>query len=128
MPLTEVVRTDNAPAPLPFYSQALKCNGMVYCSGALGNSPSSGGPIVGSVAERTAQALRNLSAILEAAGSRLQNVVKVTVYLTSMDDFAAMNSVYASVINWEPKPVRTCIAVKELPFATDVEIECIAHL
>lgn len=75
-----------------------------------------------------AQALANLSAVLDAAGSSIDNVVKVNIFLADMKDFAPMNEVYAKVFNKEPKPCRTCVAVHQLPFGTDVEIECTAHL
>lgn len=74
------------------------------------------------------QALTNLSAVLSAAGSSIDNVVKVNVFLTDMKDFAAMNGVYAKVFSADPKPVRTCVAVHQLPLGTDVEIELTAHL
>lgn len=78
--------------------------------------------------EKQEQALTNLSAVLTAAGSSIDNVVKVNVFLTDMKDFAAMNEVYAKVFSKDPKPVRTCVAVHQLPLGTDVEIELTAHL
>ncbi|KAI9752235.1 MAG: hypothetical protein M4579_005711 [Chaenotheca gracillima] len=84
--------------------------------------------VEGGVGDRTAQALRNLSAVLEAGGSSLQNVVKVNIFLTTMENFAAMNKAYIQFFEAPPKPCRTCVAVKELPLGTDVEIECIAHI
>lgn len=78
--------------------------------------------------DKQAQALKNLSAVLDAAGSSIDNVVKVNVFLTRMEDFAAMNKVYAEVFSKDPKPCRTCVAVHQLPLGTDVEIECTAHL
>jgi len=72
--------------------------------------------------------LKNLSAVLDAAGSSIDNVVKVNVFLTNMENFAAMNAVYDKVFSKEPKPVRTCVAVYQLPLGTDVEIELTAHL
>ncbi|KAH6702960.1 Endoribonuclease L-PSP/chorismate mutase-like protein [Leptodontidium sp. MPI-SDFR-AT-0119] len=122
------VVTDKAPPPLPFFSQAIKCNGMVYCSGSIGMDPISMKLVEGSIELRTEQALANLTAVLEAAGSSIDNVVKVNVFLTDIKDFAAMNGVYAKVFNKDPKPVRTCVAVHQLPLGTDVEIELTAHL
>ncbi|KAG4427530.1 hypothetical protein IFR05_016986 [Cadophora sp. M221] len=122
------VVTDKAPPPLPFFSQAIKCNGMVYCSGSIGMDPISMKLVEGSIELRTEQALANLTAVLEAAGSSIDNVVKVNVFLTDMKDFAAMNGVYAKVFTKDPKPVRTCVAVHQLPLGTDVEIELTAHL
>ncbi|KAG4411627.1 hypothetical protein IFR04_015226 [Cadophora malorum] len=128
MAAKESVVTDKAPPPLPFFSQAIKCNGMVYCSGSIGMDPVSMKLVEGGVEKRTEQALTNLSAVLTAAGSSIDNVVKVNVFLTDMKDFAAMNEVYAKVFSKDPKPVRTCVAVHQLPLGTDVEIELTAHL
>ncbi|KAB8304279.1 hypothetical protein EYC80_003691 [Monilinia laxa] len=128
MPQKESVSTDKAPPPLPFFSQAVKCQGMVYCSGSIGMDVTTKKLVEGGVADRTRQSLLNLQAILEAAGSSIDNVVKVNVFLTKMEDFAAMNKVYAEFFHKDPKPVRTCVAVHELPLGTDVEIECTAHL
>ncbi|PVH69591.1 YjgF-like protein [Cadophora sp. DSE1049] len=122
------VVTDKAPPPLPFFSQAIKCNGMVYCSGSIGMDPVAMKLVEGGVEKRTEQALSNLSAVLTAAGSSIDNVVKVNVFLTDMKDFGAMNEVYAKVFSKDPKPVRTCVAVHQLPLGTDVEIELTAHL
>ncbi|KAH8679859.1 Endoribonuclease L-PSP/chorismate mutase-like protein [Tricladium varicosporioides] len=124
----EVVLTDKAPVPLPFYSQAIKCQGMVYCSGAVGMDPATNKLVEGSIGDRTHQCLKNLSAVLEAAGSSIDNVVKVNVFITNMENFAAMNKVYESYFTKGAKPVRTCVAVFQLPLGTDVEIECVAHL
>ncbi|MCJ1459319.1 hypothetical protein MMC28_009696 [Mycoblastus sanguinarius] len=127
MPSRTVVKTDKAPPPLPVYSQAIVCNGMVYCSGQVAISPETKAMVEGGIADRTTQCFRNLSAVLEEAGSSMQNVVRVGVFLTDMTNFAAMNKVYETFFE-DPKPCRTCVAVKELPMRTDVEIECIAHL
>ncbi|KAK1831278.1 Endoribonuclease L-PSP/chorismate mutase-like protein [Podospora conica] len=122
----QVVSTNRAPAPLPQFSQAVKYNGMVYCSGNIGLAPSTAKLVGGTVKDRTRQTLRNLSVILEAAGSSLRNVVKMNIFLTTMDNFALMNEAYDEFFVWETKPCRTCVAVYQLPFGTDVEIECIA--
>ncbi|KIM97965.1 hypothetical protein OIDMADRAFT_20313 [Oidiodendron maius Zn] len=127
MPQKEAVSTDKAPPPLPFFSQAIKCQGMVYCSGSIGVDPKTKQLVEGSVADRCAQSLANLSAVLDAAGSSIDNVVKVNIFLTDIADFAAINGVYDKVFHKEPKPCRTCVAVHQLPLGTDVEIECTAH-
>ncbi|KAI9729262.1 MAG: hypothetical protein M1834_006932 [Cirrosporium novae-zelandiae] len=121
------VLTDKAPLPLPQFSQAIVYNGMIYCSGNVGIDPKTSKLVEGSVTDRAAQALSNLASILEAAGSSLENVVKVNIFLTDMANFAALNKAYDAVFQ-EPKPCRTCVAVKELPYKTDVEIELTAHL
>ncbi|KAK6612528.1 endoribonuclease L-PSP [Botrytis cinerea] len=115
MPQKEAVSTDKAPPPLPFFSQAIKCQGMVYCSGSIGMDVATMKLVEGGVADRTRQALLNLQAVLEAAGSSIENVVKVNVFLTDMQNFAAMNKVYAEFFHKDPKPVRTCVAVHQLP-------------
>ncbi|KAL9594009.1 MAG: hypothetical protein Q9219_007264 [cf. Caloplaca sp. 3 TL-2023] len=125
--MKKAVRTQKAPPPLPFFSQAIVCQGMVYCSGSIGVSPVTKQMVQGGVGDHTAQALNNLSAVLEEAGSSLKNVVKCNVFLSDMTNFAAMNRVYDTFFE-DPKPCRTCVAVSELPMKTDVEIECIAHL
>ncbi|KAL8815583.1 MAG: hypothetical protein Q9223_005289 [Gallowayella weberi] len=98
------VTTDRAPPPLPFFSQGIVCQGMVYCSGQIGMSPITKRMVDGGVGDRTAQALNNLSAVLEAAGSSLRSVVECNVFLTDMTSFAAMNRVYDTFFD-EPKPV-----------------------
>ncbi|KAH8157400.1 hypothetical protein CIB48_g10848 [Xylaria polymorpha] len=120
------VVTDKAPKALPgIYSQAIKANGFVFVSGAVPMDAESGQIIPGDIQAHTHQCIKNLSAILEAAGSDILKVVKVNVFLASMDDFAAMNEVYSQY--WgDVKPCRTCVAVKTLPLNVDVEIECTA--
>ncbi|KAL2209890.1 Endoribonuclease L-PSP [Sarocladium strictum] len=123
------VTTSAAPAPLPQFSQAVKYNGMVYCSGNIGAIPDTNFEMAsGTIRDRTRQALKNLSAILEAAGSSLSNVVKMNIFITNMADFAEMNKGYDEFFTWDPKPARTCVAVAQLPFNTDVEIECTAYV
>ncbi|OJJ08045.1 hypothetical protein ASPVEDRAFT_34220 [Aspergillus versicolor CBS 583.65] len=122
------VLTSKAPPPLPgIMSQAIVCNGMVYCSGAVAMDPVTGKLVDGDVKAHTAQCIKNLTAVLEEAGSDITKVVKVNVFLSNMDDFTAMNEEYTK--HWgDVKPCRTCVAVKTLPLNTDVEIECTAHL
>ncbi|KAL6814283.1 YjgF-like protein [Trichoderma sp. SZMC 28015] len=124
----EAVLTDKAPLPLPIFSQAIKCGPMVYCSGSVGMNPTANTLIEGEVGARAEQCLKNLSVILEEAGSSLDKVVKVNIFLTNMESFAPVNMVYEKYFNKEPKPCRTCVAVFQLPLSTDVEIECVAHL
>ncbi|KAL2820302.1 Endoribonuclease L-PSP/chorismate mutase-like protein [Aspergillus granulosus] len=128
MTLKTPVLTETAPAPLPgIYSQAIIANGVVYCSGSVALDPKTGKLIDGDIKAHTHQCIKNLSNVLQAAGSDITKVVKVNVFLSNMDDFAEMNSVYTQY--WgDVKPSRTCVAVKTLPLNTDVEIECIAVL
>ncbi|OJD18231.1 hypothetical protein AJ78_01731 [Emergomyces pasteurianus Ep9510] len=124
----KVILAEKAPKPRPVLSQAIVYNGMIHCSGSLGMDPATEKMVEGPVGARTEQALRNLAAVLEAGNSSLDNVVKVNVFLASMDDFAAMNKVYGQFFPGPEKPCRTCVAVKELPRDTDVEIECTAFV
>ncbi|EME84848.1 uncharacterized protein MYCFIDRAFT_210993 [Pseudocercospora fijiensis CIRAD86] len=124
----KVILTDSAPKPLPgIYSQAIVANGTVYCSGQVAMDPETGKLVEGSIADRTHQCIKNLSAVLQAAGTSIENAVKVNVFIDDMKNFADMNAVYTKY--WgEKKPCRTCVAAKQLPLGTDVEIECIAVL
>jgi len=119
------VTTTSAPAALGPYSQAIALDGMVFASGQIALDPSSGQLIEGDVQAQTHRVLRNLTAVLEAAGCSLSNVVKTTVFLTSMSNFTAMNEVYATYFGDEP-PARSTVAVAELPKGAQVEIEAIA--
>ena len=119
------VTTTSAPAALGPYSQAIALDGMVFASGQIALDPSSGQLVEGDVQAQTHRALRNLTAVLEAAGCSLSNVVKTTVFLTSMSNFTAMNEVYATYFGDEP-PARSTVAVAELPKGAQVEIEAIA--
>ncbi|KAI5921054.1 endoribonuclease L-PSP [Camillea tinctor] len=120
------VVTDQAPKALPgIYSQAIKANGFVFVSGAVPMDPITMEIVDGDIQAHTHQCIRNLTAILEAAGSDIKKVVKVNVFLSDMDNFAAMNEIYSQY--WgDVKPCRTCVAVKTLPLNVDVEIECTA--
>lgn len=124
----EVVRTDAAPAPFEGapYNQAIRVGELVFVAGQLGLAPG-GGPLTGGVAEQTEQALRNLSAILEAAGSSLDKLVKTSVFLHDLDDFQAMNEVYARHVGERP-PARSTFQVAKLPSGALVEIEAVAHV
>ncbi|KAH7463466.1 hypothetical protein FOMA001_g18155 [Fusarium oxysporum f. sp. matthiolae] len=122
------VRTDGAPPPKPFLSQGVVVGNMVYVSGSLGMDPSTGKMIEGTITDRTVRALKNISSILEAAGTSAANLVKVNIFITDMKDFGAMNEGYMEVLTEGIKPVRTCVAVKQLPFDSDVEIEAAAYL
>jgi 2-iminobutanoate/2-iminopropanoate deaminase len=122
------IRTDNAPAPFNGapYSQAIVSGDLVFVSGQTGADVAKGIPLVeGGVAAQTEQTLRNMGAILEAAGTSLANVVKTTVFLTDLAEFGAMNDVYREAFA-EPFPARSTFQVAGLPGGADVEIECIA--
>lgn len=119
------ISTQNAPAAIGPYSQAIEVNGFVYASGQLPIDPATGAFPEGGVKEQTRQSLLNVKAILEEAGLALSNVVKTTVYLADMDDFAAMNEVYSQFFA-QPFPARSAIAVKSLPKGALVEVEVVA--
>ena len=120
------INTANAPAAIGPYSQAIDSGaGIVFVSGQLPIDPATGAFPEGGVKEQTRQSLTNAKAILEAAGLGLANVVKTTVFLADMGDFAAMNEVYADFFS-EPFPARSAVAVKTLPKNALVEVECIA--
>lgn len=119
------ISTQNAPAAIGPYSQAIEVNGFVYASGQLPIDPATGAFPEGGVKEQTRQSLLNVKAILEEAGLALSNVVKTTVYLADMGDFAAMNEVYSQFFA-QPFPARSAIAVKALPKGALVEVEVVA--
>ncbi|OKP10418.1 RutC family protein [Penicillium subrubescens] len=119
------VKSPNAPAPPPFLSQAIVMGDYVFCSGQIGSNPETGALVQGSIQDRTRQIMSNLRAVLESAGTSLDNVVKCNIFLTSMSDFAAVTEVYTTFFS-APMPARTCVCVAALPMGTDVEIECIA--
>ena len=124
--MKKVIHTNNAPAAIGPYSQAIDSGaGLVFLSGQLPIDPATGLFPEGGVKEQTRQSLLNAKAILEAAGLGLGNVVKTTVFLADMGDFAAMNEVYAQFFS-APFPARSAVAVKTLPKGAMVEIECIA--
>ena len=121
----QAIHTDNAPAAIGPYSQAIEVNGFVFASGQIALDPKTGTFVEGGIIEQTRQALSNASSILKAAGTDLAHVVKTTVYLDSMDDFAAMNEVYAEFFS-HPFPARSAVAVKKLPKGALVEVEVLA--
>ena len=123
-----VIRTEAAPAPFQGapYNQAIVAGDFVFVAGQVGLAPGAAS-IEGDIAQQTDQALRNLGAILEAAGSSMQKLVKTSVFLQRLDDFQAMNEVYASHVGAAP-PARSTFEVAKLPAGALVEIEAIAHL
>jgi 2-iminobutanoate/2-iminopropanoate deaminase len=125
--MKEPIRTDAAPAPFQGapYSQAIKANGFVYVSGQVALKPGAQELVPGNIAEQTEQVFANLSAILEAAGSSLERILKTTVFLQSFDDFAGMNEVYARHVGSVP-PARSTFQVVKLPSGALVEIEAVA--
>lgn len=121
----EIIKTENAPGAIGPYSQAVKTGGFVFVSGQIPIDPATGAFVSENVAEQTEQVLKNLKAVLEAAGSSLSAVVKTTVFVADMNDFAAMNEVYARYFTENP-PARATVEAARLPKDARVEIECIA--
>jgi 2-iminobutanoate/2-iminopropanoate deaminase len=121
------VKTDQAPGAIGPYSQAVAVDGWLFCSGQIPMDPASGEVVEGDIGAQTDQVLRNLSAVLAAAGGTLSNVVKTTVFLADMGEFAGMNEVYARHFG-EHRPARAAVAVRTLPKNVSVEIEAIARL
>jgi 2-iminobutanoate/2-iminopropanoate deaminase len=125
--MKEVIRTETAPAPFQGapYSQAVKANGFVFVSGQLALKPDHAELVGDNVSDQTEQVLTNLGAILEAAGTGLERLVKTTVFLQNLDDFPAMNEVYKQHVGEQP-PARSTVEVAKLPSGALVEIEAIA--
>ena len=122
----EIIATEKAPAALGPYSQAIRANGMIYCSGQIPINPATGAIEAQTIEDQTIQAITNLKNVLEKAGSSLAKVVKTTVFIKNMNDFAALNKVYAELFG-DTKPARSCVEVARLPKDVLVEIECIAE-
>jgi len=123
----EIISTENAPRAIGPYSQAVRAGGFVFASGQIPIDPATGEFVGGGVAEQTDQVLRNVSAVLEAAGTGLDRVVKTTVFLADMNDFIAMNEVYGRFFGEQP-PARATVQAARLPRDAKVEIEAIAML
>ena len=126
MPI-ETVATSGAPRAIGPYSQALRAGGFLFTAGQVGFDPTTGELVDGGIAEQTRQVLQNIRAILEAGNSNLAQVVKTTVFLVDMADFAAMNEVYAEVFGAH-RPARSTVAVAALPRGARVEIEAVAAI
>lgn len=123
--MKEIISTDKAPGAIGPYSQAVKVGNMVFVSGQIPIDPKTGEFVSNEVGEQAEQVLKNLSAVLEAAGSSLANVVKTTVFLADMNDFVVMNEIYAKHFA-DNKPARATVQAARLPKDARVEIDCIA--
>ena len=127
MATKEIISTENAPGAIGPYSQAVRSGNFLFASGQIPIDPATGEFVAGGITEQTEQVMRNVSAILEAAGAGLQQVVKTTVFLADMDDFTAMNEVYGRFFGEDP-PARATVQAARLPRDARVEIEAIAIL
>lgn len=123
--MKEVIATEKAPKALGPYSQAIRANGMVFCSGQVALDPATNQIVEGDVSKQTERVLKNLSAVLASAGTSLEKVVRTTVFLKNMGDFAAMNETYAKFFTAQP-PARSTVEVARLPKDVLVEIDVIA--
>lgn len=123
----KVIRTDAAPAPVGPYNQAIAATGqIIFVAGQIPLSPKKGEIIAGDITQQTEQVMANIEAILTAADANWSHVVKTSVFLADMNDFAAMNAVYARYFDEATAPARACVQVSRLPKDVRVEIECIA--
>ncbi|OGU26570.1 MAG: reactive intermediate/imine deaminase [Geobacteraceae bacterium GWF2_54_21] len=121
------IATENAPAAIGPYSQAVRFGNMLFCSGQIPLDPLTGEVVTGDISAQTGRVMANIAAVLKASGAGFADVIKTTVFLVDMDDFAAMNGVYASYFE-NHRPARSTVAVKSLPRGVRVEIEVIAGL
>ena len=122
-----IIHTDHAPAAVGPYSQAVRVGNFVYTAGQIPLDPATGKMVEGTISNQTKQALRNLEAVLAAAGCGLKDVVKITVFLQDMFEFGAMNAVYSEFFGDEP-PARSAVEVAALPLGAKIEIEAVAYL
>jgi 2-iminobutanoate/2-iminopropanoate deaminase len=127
MPHKQIVSTKNAPAAVGPYSQGIRVGELIFTAGQIALVPQTGKLVEGDIEAQTRQVMQNLAAILEAAGSSLANIVKTTVFVTDINDFARVNQVYGSFFNDAP-PARSTIQVAALPLGAKVEIEAVAIL
>lgn len=124
--MKKIISTPNAPAAIGPYSQANMMNGILYISGQIPVNPHTG-KLVEGIEAATHQVMKNLEAVLQEAGMSFKNVVKVTIFLTDMEDFSVMNTIYASYLDSENYPARETVQVSSLPKNVDIEISMIAH-
>tara|TARA_B100000902_G_C26555029_1_gene549057 strand:+ start:95 stop:502 length:408 start_codon:yes stop_codon:yes gene_type:complete len=125
----EPIETKFAPKPVGPYNQAVLVDSWLYCSGQIALDPSTGELVGnGNIEEETIQVLKNLMAVVEAAGGKSSKVIRTTIYLTDLNDFAKVNSIYAETFNETVSPARACVEVSNLPKGGKIEIDCIAWL
>lgn len=125
----EAINTPAAPAPVGPYNQAVRAGEWLYCSGQIPLDPASGAMVgAGDVEAETRQVLRNLEAVLSAAGASAAQVVRTTVFLADLNDFQAVNAIYAEMFGAGVSPARACVQVAALPKGARVEIDCVAYL
>ena len=125
----EPIETNFAPKPVGPYNQAVLVENWLYCSGQIALDPSTGTMIGnGNIEEEAKQVLKNLLAVVEAAGGKSSNVIRTTIYLTDLNDFAKVNAIYSETFNKSVSPARACVEVSSLPKGGKIEIDCVAWL
>ena len=125
----EPIETNSAPKPVGPYNQAVLVENWLYCSGQIALDPSTGVMIGnGNIEDETRQVLKNLMAVVEAAGGESSNVIRTTIYLTDLNDFAKVNAIYAETFGGSASPARACVEVSNLPKGGKIEVDCIAWL
>ena len=125
----EPIETNSAPKPVGPYNQAVLVENWLYCSGQIALDPSTGVMIGnGNIEEETRQVLKNLMAVVEAAGGESSNVIRTTIYLTDLNDFSKVNAIYAETFGGSASPARACVEVSNLPKGGKIEVDCIAWL
>ena len=125
----EAIETKFAPNPVGPYNQAILVENYLYCSGQIALDPSTGVMVGnGNIEEETRQVLKNLMAVIEAAGGKSSNVIRTTIYLTDLNDFSKVNTIYAETFSDAVSPARACVEVSNLPKGGKIEIDCIAWL
>lgn len=123
----KTINTENAPAAIGPYSQAVVAGGMLYVSGQIPLNPTSGEIVEGGISAQTNRVLENMKAVVEAAGSQMSSVVKVTIYISDMNQFTVVNEIYGTYFS-APYPARACVEVSKLPKGVDVEMDAIVQL
>ena len=129
MSTKKVIKTSKAPEPVGPYNQAIKAGNFIYCSGQIAIDPVSNKiPDLGDIEKETIQVLKNLSAVLNAGGSKIEDVIKTTIFLTDLSNFQKVNRIYSNFFNVQNPPARACVEVSSLPKGVLIEIDCVAFL
>ena len=129
MSSTKVIKTSNAPDPVGPYNQAIKAGNFIYCSGQIAIDPISNKiTCLGNIEKETTQVLKNLLAVLNAGGAKVEDVIKTTIYLTDLKNFQTVNAIYSDFFKVEIPPARACVEVSSLPKGVLIEIDCVAYL
>ena len=125
----KVIKTSNAPDPVGPYNQAIKAGNFIYCSGQIAIDPVSNEiNCLGNIEKETTQVLKNLLAVLNAGGAKAEDVIKTTIYLTDLNNFQTVNTIYSDFFDGETSPARACVEVSSLPKGVLIEIDCVAYL